>query len=283
MECLRHNVTALVGDWQHERFGTPGVVSVMSRARFSSCAAELGAFAEGAAMAEEAVRIAEAVDHPFSLTQACFGFGDLHAQRGDLPVAIRALERGLHLCRVANIHTWSPTVAAALGPAYALSGRVAEALPLLQEAVERADAMGVSAGQSRRLVSLSTACLLGGRVAEAAALADRALEVARDLGARGYEAHALCHLGDVHVRRNGLDVEAAEAAYQQALGLAGQLGMRPLQARCHLGLGIVYRRTGRGDQARDALAGAVGLFREMAMRFWLPRAEDELAQARAPA
>ena len=55
--------------------------------------------------------------------------------------------------------------------------------------------------------------------------------------------------------------------------------MRPLQARCHLGLGKLYRRVGRVDEARAELVTAVTMLREMEMAFWLPEAEAELAQA----
>jgi hypothetical protein len=53
--------------------------------------------------------------------------------------------------------------------------------------------------------------------------------------------------------------------------------MRPLQAHCHLRLGELYRKVGRSDEARDELATAVEMLREMAMTFWLPEAEAELA------
>ena len=57
--------------------------------------------------------------------------------------------------------------------------------------------------------------------------------------------------------------------------------MRPLQAHCHLGLGKLYRRIGRLDEARAELATAVAMLREMGMAFWLPEAEAELAQSNA--
>jgi hypothetical protein len=43
---------------------------------------------------------------------------------------------------------------------------------------------------------------------------------------------------------NEPDTEQAEAHYQQALTLAKELGMRPLQAHCHRGLGTLYARIG---------------------------------------
>ncbi len=65
--------------------------------------------------------------------------------------------------------------------------------------------------------------------------------------------------------------------YGEALVLAEELGMRPLQARCHLGLGKLYRHTGRAAEARAELERAVTMLREMGMAHWLPEAEAELA------
>ena len=73
-------------------------------------------------------------------------------------------------------------------------------------------------------------------------------------------------------------VEQAEAHYRQALALADELGMRPLLAHCHLGLGTLYAKIGRREQARAALSTAIELYRAMDMTFWLPQAEAALAQ-----
>jgi Flp pilus assembly protein TadD len=70
----------------------------------------------------------------------------------------------------------------------------------------------------------------------------------------------------------------AEAHYQQALTLAQELGMRPLVAHCHRGLGVLYARIGRQEQARTELATAIELYRAMDMTFWLPEAEATLAK-----
>jgi len=204
----------------------------MVRTWLASCLAELGEFAEGVARGEEAVRMAESVDHPFSMTQAYFGLGELYLRKGDLHKALSALERSLGLCQVANILTWVPTVAAALGYAYTLSGCVAEALPLLMQAVEQDTSAGIPAGHSRRVAYLSEAYLLAGHMDKAAALARRALAFARDLNARGYEAYAFRLLGEIHSHQDPLEVEPAEAHYRQALALAQELGMRPLVAHC---------------------------------------------------
>ena len=79
-------------------------------------------------------------------------------------------------------------------------------------------------------------------------------------------------------RREPPEIEPAEAHYQQALALAEELGMRPLQAHCHRGLGTLYRQTGRAALARAALSTAIEMYRAMDMTFWLPAAEAALAQ-----
>jgi hypothetical protein len=66
--------------------------------------------------------------------------------------------------------------------------------------------------------------------------------------------------------------------YEPGFALAGELGMRPLQAHCHYGLGTLYRQTGRAALARTALSSATELYRAMEMTFWLPQAEAALAQ-----
>jgi hypothetical protein len=61
-----------------------------------------------------------------------------------------------------------------------------------------------------------------------------------------------------------------------ALTLASELGLRPLIAHCHLGLGKLYRRTGKREQAHDHLTTATTMYRQMDMRFWLEQIEKEM-------
>jgi uncharacterized protein HemY len=94
----------------------------------------------------------------------------------------------------------------------------------------------------------------------------------------GYQAHAYRLLGDVAMRRELPDIDQATAHYRQALVLAEELGMRPLQAHCHCGLGTLYATTGQWEQAQTALSTAIEMYRAMEMTFWLPQTEAALAQ-----
>jgi hypothetical protein len=70
----------------------------------------------------------------------------------------------------------------------------------------------------------------------------------------------------------------AEAYYRQALTLAEELGMRPLQAHCRRDLGTLYATIGQQEQARAELSAAIILYRAMDMTFWLPQTEAAPAQ-----
>jgi class 3 adenylate cyclase/tetratricopeptide (TPR) repeat protein len=278
VELLRKNVTLLKGELSREHFGLTGLASVASSAFLSESLAELGEFAEGITYGEEATRIAEVVDHPFSRVHAYLGIGNLYLYKGDLPKAISVLERGLELCQTLNIPLLFPVVAAALGSASALSGRSAAALPLLEQAVEQVTSVRHGVFLPRWTIQLSEGYLLAGRIEAAMIEAQRALTLARDSKQRGLEAWALRLLGQVEAQQEFPAVELAEAQYRLAMAIADELKMRPLLAHCHLDLGTLYRRLGQRAVAQAELSAAIELYRTMEMTFWLGRAEAELAQ-----
>jgi tetratricopeptide (TPR) repeat protein len=218
------------------------------------------------------VQIAEAADHPFTLYIALTSLGLAHVGRGDLPRAIRALERGLDLCRTWQFARGASQVAATLGAAYALAGRTDEALPLVAGAVDEFSRRPYHNRPAHVLLCAGTTSLLARRNDEARSHAQEALALTRRLGARAREAHALCLAGDVAFAGG----EDAGGYYRESLSLAGELGMRPLVAHCHLGLGKLYRRTGDTAKAREHLTTAATMYREMDMRFWLEQAEAVL-------
>jgi len=149
---------------------------------------------------------------------------------------------------------------------------------LLEEAMSEGIRTGVLQAHARWVAYLSEVCHLARHGEEAWQHACQALDLARQLKERGNEARALHQLGVVHAHADPPDVAPAEAHYRQALALAEELGMRPLQAHCHRGLGTLYAATGQREQARIALSTAIERYRAMDMTFWLPQTEAALAQ-----
>ena len=269
----------LTGEMRSAHSGMPSLPAVTSRCYGDWCLAELGDFAEGRSVGHDAVRLAEAAEQPYSIAIALLGVGLLSCRQGDVHTAIPILERGLGLCQSANIPLFLPMVASILGAAYALAGRIVEALPLLDQTLER-----VATGRSLPyhtlvLTELSEALLLVGRVDEASTLAERLLELSSTHTGHGYQAHAYRLLGDAARHREPPDIAQAKVHYRQALALAEEIGMRPLQAHCHRGLGTLHARLGQPELARLALSAAIDLYRAMEMTFWLSQAEAALVQA----
>ena len=131
----RKNAEALVGEWLYERFGGPGSLSVGSRFWLVRNLAELGDFSEGHTQGAEAIRLAETVEQPFTLMNAYLGVGLLYLRQGDLPQAVTWLAKGLEICQTTDVRFQLQFAAGALGYAYTLSGRLAEAQPLLEQAI----------------------------------------------------------------------------------------------------------------------------------------------------
>ena len=169
-----------------------------------------------------------------------------------------------------------PFISGYLGATYTRSGSPAEGLSLLDQALKTLESMGLRSLLPLFTAYLGEANLLAGRPADAVEMAGRALRLARERGLRGYEAHAVRLLGEIASHPDPPDAEAAEGHYRQALARADELGMRPLVARCHLGLGTLYRRIGKRQESQEHLSTATAMFREMDMRFWLEKVEAEL-------
>ena len=120
------------------------------------------------------------------------------------------------------------------------------------------------------------AYLAAGRLDEATQMALRARDLARQRRERGRLAEAQRLLGDIALHRDPPEIESAEAHYRQARVAAEELGMRPLLAHCHLGVGRLLHRTCDRAKAAEHLTIAATMYREMDMGVWLEKAEVEL-------
>jgi tetratricopeptide (TPR) repeat protein len=278
IDCYRQTVASLDGVQRHERFGQVFLPAVEACARLAWCHAELGMFAEGRALGDEGLGMAEAVDHRASLMYVSWGAGLLALRQGDLPRALPRLERAIDFCQDTDLPVFFPRMAASLDAAYSLSGRVADAVQLLTLAVEQTITTATAGFQVYCALSIGKAQLLAGHLEEAHTIAERTLTLAREHHERGHEAHALHLLGAMGGDRDPPRAETATQYYREALARANELGMGPLQAHCHLGLGTLYAATGQREQTHTALSAAIALYRAMDMAFWLPQAEAALGR-----
>jgi tetratricopeptide (TPR) repeat protein len=205
----------------------------------------------------------------------------LYLRWGDIHRAIPMLERALGLRQDWHVPLFFPWVAAALGLAYTRAGRVDAGLALVEQGVEQEVARGRPQSLPLVVTQLSEAYLLAGHLEEARQRAAQAVALDRQYQFRGQQAWALRLLGESTARQASSELASAAVHYRQALALAEKLGMRPLQAHCHRGLGTLYATSGQPEQAGAELSTAIEMYRDMEMTCWLPETEAALAQVAA--
>ena len=264
-QCLRTIIASLHGERLTDRFGWAALPAVTSRAYLCACLAELGDFAEGIALGNEAIRIAEAAHHPFSAGQALLNLAVLHLRKGELSAATSLLERGAGLSGVSKVSALSTGISAALGYAYALAGRAGEGIRLLEGGVAQAEATRITARHSLWVAWLAEAYLLADRLDDAGRLADRALALSGEHHERANMAYALRIAGEVAARSGPRQGRDAGDLYRCGIALASELGMRPLVARCRAGLAAWYRRSGRPADADAEEQAATDMLHAMHM------------------
>jgi tetratricopeptide (TPR) repeat protein len=239
--------------------------------------AQLGRFVEAAEDEAEAIRLAEPTHHAYTVRMALWAAGTLYLLKGDWAKARSVIEHEIAVLRTGNIFLGLAGAVASSAWVLAQLGEASEALNRLQEGgqlLERQVARGVVFHRSWD--SLARSCLLLGRLDEAQGFGERAVESSP--AQPGFAANALHLLGDIAAHPDRFDAESGEVYYRKALALAEPRSMRPLVAHCHLGLGKLYRRTGKREQAQEHLTTATTMYREMDMRFWLEKAEAEMGE-----
>ena len=266
IECFNWNAVQLKGEHAKNRFGMFVLPSAFSRSFIAWAHAELGEFETGSTIGEEALRIAEVADHPFSCGYAHLGLGVVSLRKGDVRHAVRSLEHALGAGAFADSPVGFAYVALHLGYGLALSDQPAEGIAMLIQTVNIAESKGFLARHALRLAYLGEAYMIAGRNRDASETASLALKLAQEHDEQANQAYALRVLAEVAALSRNL--EEAKAHFDDALLLSRQLGMKPLEANCDLGLANVLKMMDQPDAAAAHRACALDLARQMRMRFW---------------
>jgi DNA-binding SARP family transcriptional activator/energy-coupling factor transporter ATP-binding protein EcfA2 len=216
------------------RFGLHGFPLVFAECGLAVICAEQGRFDEAHAHAAAGIRTAEALDHAYTLVFGLRAIGHAYTVEGRIDDALAILDRALARCRDETASALEQNVIASIGYAYALSGRADDGLRLMEQSRTAIETAGNLVWYGLLLTQIAEASLIGGDVARAHQAAARALVLTRERGERWFEARALALLGDIAARRD--DRAAANASYRAALKLAEERELRPLVARCRVGL-----------------------------------------------
>jgi tetratricopeptide (TPR) repeat protein len=222
------------------------------------------------------VKLAQTLDFLFLRAFADSRLGVVHLWKGDLQQALQLAQRWLQTYAVADLPMSQLVMASSLGEVFNVLDHIEEALALHERAWQFAQSKRIFAVWPRALALLGDAYGRAGRIDEAVSSGRRALDLARQFAQRGDEARTLYLLGNIHGYAESASANQAREAYSEALALAHELGMRPLEAQCHLALGELAAKTGNKQLAQDHLTVAVRMFREMGMQTWPEQAESVL-------
>ena len=279
VELATSILATLPADWVNERFGLPTPASIYHRWFLLPSLAHLGRFAETANDEVEAIRLAEPTQHAYTIGETYQAAGLVRLIQGDWPGACSLLEHSSAVLQAGNVPGSLTASLAGAAWAFAQLGEEDRALERVRETellLEHHTARGLLVFRRWASRWLARAYLRLGRLEDARRLSICAVE---SLPAQtGLAAHTFHLLGDIASHPDRFDAESGETHYLEALALAKPRRMRPLVARCHLGLGTLYQKVGRQAEARAALLHSMQMFREMEMPFWLTQAQTELAK-----
>jgi class 3 adenylate cyclase/tetratricopeptide (TPR) repeat protein len=271
------NLAAMPADWAEERSTNAVPPAIHDRWVLIRSLTELGRFDEAAEYQAEVLRLAEAARHAHSIGVAYSVSASLQLRKGNCVGARSLIEHAITVSLAANAVVFTSSMIATSARIMAELGEASEALNRIRQSersFERNKLEGHLYGGAVYL-ALGRACLLLDLMDEASHHAHQALECSSS-AYHGVAAHTLQLLGDIARHPDRFDAEHAEAYYLQALSLAEPRGMRPLVAHCHVGLGKLYERTDKRQQAQEHLATATMMYRRMGMTYWLDKAEVEI-------
>src|SRR5262249_50192199 len=225
-ELAKGNLATLPPNRIHDKFGRNWPASVSSRNSLVFSLCQLGRFSEAAEYQAEAMCIAEATHHAYTIGCAHHGAMVLHTSRGDWTqprVAsehmIAALWSGHVVDMLPRSVTYSARILAQLGETSPALSRLHEGQQLIERATTPIPVRFDS------YLALGRACLLLRRLDEARRLVNRGVE--SFVSQPGFSAEALLLLGDIGGHPDRFDADSAETNYRKALALAEPRGMRP--------------------------------------------------------
>jgi class 3 adenylate cyclase/tetratricopeptide (TPR) repeat protein len=256
-------IRRLPHELQNRRFHGPAFPAVLGRAFLGYAHAELGDFAKAQSYAASALKLAEELEDPFGLVLSRIAAAQTALRMQDPWKAIEVLEPGVDECRRGSMHTVAVGVVAHLAIANAAVGRAERAIHDLLEIVDVADDEEIPAQNlDRRLLALGWARWVHGDLDAAQQSADEACEAAQRHGDEGTRGWALLLCGLVKGR---LRAPSADACFGEAVSVARELSLVPLEAHALLESARWRIASGRADAGRDAAGAAASLFRQLAL------------------
>jgi predicted ATPase len=210
----------------------------------------------------EALRLAGKVDHPFSLGWALIAATWFRQYRLEESAVEKQAESAIALAAEQGFPLWSAWATILRGWAMGARGRTTEGVKQIYEGLDFMRAVNAELARTHFLGLLAESYGRSGKRAEALTTLAEALRVVDKTGKRFYEAELYRLKGELLLIGHNLDVEGAENSYDTAIKMARKQSAKSWELRATTSLARLLRDTGRANEARSMLAEIYGWFTE---------------------
>jgi DNA-binding winged helix-turn-helix (wHTH) protein/predicted ATPase len=222
----------------------------------------LGYPAQALRRSQEALALAQALAHPYSLGLARHYAATLHHHRREAPAVQAQVEALLTLATAQGFPLWAGFGTCWRGWALAMRGQSAAGLAQLHQGMTAILATGQELGRPFCLVLLAEAAGQVGQVDEGLRLLAQALMAMEESRRGDLLAEAYRLRGELLLRQAVPEAVQAEACFQQALDIARRQQAKSWELRAAVSLARLWRQQGKRAEARELLAPIYGWFAE---------------------
>ena len=217
---------------------------------------------EAVRASEDALRLAEEVDHPFSRCYGLFCAAWLYYLRGEYDMVDQRAQACLTLSNAQGFPYWSTWASILGGAVDAARGDNQSALEKIGQGIAIHRMVGAGLGEPFYHIVLANALLQAGQTEKALETVEQAIDVVERTGERCFAAELSRMKGELRLALHGQDDPVVEAEFLAARKLAREQGARSLELRATVSLHRLRELQGRGDESRALLADVYQRFSE---------------------
>jgi predicted ATPase len=210
----------------------------------------------------EAITLAQAWAHPYSLAWALFYAGILHCLRREAQAAQEWAEATIAMAREHEFRGLLARGTRLRGWALAARGQRAEGVAQMHQGLTAFQAAGEAGLQPLFRALLAEMYERVGQATAGLSTLDEELAQAHTRGSRWYEAELHRLKGELLLARSAGHHAEAQACFHQAFDVARSQQTKSLELRAAMSLARLWQRQGKRSQARQLLAEVYGWFSE---------------------
>jgi class 3 adenylate cyclase/predicted ATPase len=222
----------------------------------------LGYPEQALARVHEALALAHALAHPYSLAAARCWAAFVYQHRRDVPAVHEHAEATVILSTAQGFPLWTALGTSMRGWALAIQGQGEGGLAQLRQGIAAYRATGITLGVPYWYTVLADVSDRLGHTEDGLQALAEAHTLMEQQEERGWEAEVARLRGVLLLRQPGTPPAEAETCFQRALDIARRQEAKSLELRAAMSLALLWQQQGQRAEAYDLLAPVYGWFTE---------------------